>query len=34
MALQDWAPDRVPEWWVRQVCPWTLWSVTIWHHWA
>ena len=26
--------SKIKKWWVRPVWPWTLWGVTIWHHWA
>ena len=26
--------SKTNKWWVRPVWPWTLWGVTIWHHWA
>ena len=25
--------SKIKKWWVRPVWPWTLWGVTIWHHW-
>ena len=37
-GTQDWAPEcpnvKKLKRWIRPVWPWTLWSVTIWHHWA